>query len=372
VSAAGAAALGLLTLGCGAGAARAATPCLAATPLPGPGSAAPFRPPETRATELNAAGKSLYREGKWEEARAQYRAASAADPDFLAPRLNVACSFVRQERFREATAEVVALIERAYVPWAREVLEAADLGALKVRPEMAEITRALAGAAARWGGDLDDGLLYVARQRPALRIPPEGAGVFILNPHQEIWAFTPSTGRYRQLTAEEGHVLALARAPNGRSIAYVTAEKLVRGTSPANVALRGVVVHQLALATMALGPPARIDGDVRRLEISSPGAAGGFVLRIEGDRQSRAFALEASGSLRPWPQAGRVGAPLVVLTGRGAAPGGVRRFGGGCPLVAREAAGSGGIPIVVVGPPAGKPRPIESGAAAGLAGLPIP
>ena len=74
----------------------------------------------------------LPRTGNGRKRASKYRAAEAADPEFLAPRLNVACSFVRQERFAEATAEVEALLARAYVPWAREVLEAADLGALKV------------------------------------------------------------------------------------------------------------------------------------------------------------------------------------------------------------------------------------------------
>jgi hypothetical protein len=353
------------------GGAQANSPCLATTPQPGPGSPAPFRTPDARATELNAAGKTLYRDGKWEEARVQYRASAAADPEFLAPRLNIACSFVRQERFREATTEVVALVDRAYVPWAREVLEAADLGALKARPEMAEIQRAIDAAALRWGSDLDTSLLYVARQRPPLRIPPTGEGVFILNPHQEIWAFAPAQARYRQVTAEEGRVLAMARSKDGRGVAYVTAEKLVRGPADAEPALRGVVVRELALGTVTAGAPVRVEGDVRRIEIAAGG--GGFVVRVDGDRTKGLFRLDPSGTLQPWPERARTGPPLVVLTGRGAAAAArTQRFGGGCGLVAREAPGSGGTPILLVGAPGKKPVAIESGQGAGLVGLPIP
>ena len=43
--------------------------CLPAAPLPGLGAVDPFRPPDPKATELNSAGKSYYRDGKWEEAR---------------------------------------------------------------------------------------------------------------------------------------------------------------------------------------------------------------------------------------------------------------------------------------------------------------
>ncbi len=138
---------------------------------------------------------------------------------------------MRQERFGEAVTEVRALIDRAYVPWSREVLEAADLGALKVQPQMAELKRALATAAAAWGAGLDESVIFVGRLRAPLHVPADGAGEFILNPHQEVFAFTPSTGLYRQLTAEDGHVVAVALAPDRRRIVYVTAGKLVRGAS---------------------------------------------------------------------------------------------------------------------------------------------
>jgi hypothetical protein len=295
-------------------------PCASDGPKPGPGSLDPFRPPAPKALELNAAALVPYRAGKWDEARAQYRAALAADPEFLAPRLNIASSFVRQDRFAEATAEAVALLDLAYVPWAREILEAADLGALKTRPEMKELERAMAASAAKWGEGLADSALFVARQRPPLHIP-DGPGVFILNPHQEVWAFTPRTQRYRQLTAEDGHVVALAIGFDGR-ISYVTALKLIRGSDPNDVALRGVTIHELALESMAPLASAAVPGDVRRLEIGEAGQPRGgrlrnrFVYDLEGDATKGLFELTPPGALRSLPSGfGR--ARLVTLTGRG-------------------------------------------------------
>ena len=271
--------------------------CLPQKPTAGAGVVDPFRTPEPQATELNAAAKVLYRQGKYEEARTEYRAAAAADPSFLAPRLNVACSFVRQERFGEAVTEVRALIDRAYVPWSREVLEAADLGALKVQPQMAELKRALATAAAAWGAGLDESVIFVGRLRAPLHVPADGAGEFILNPHQEVFAFIPSTGRYRQLTAEDGHVVAVALAPDRRRIVYVTAGKLVRGARPDAVALDGVAIGGLTLATMTADPPIPIAGAVRRLEIA--GTPHGFAFRIEGERTSGRFVVGATQALVP-------------------------------------------------------------------------
>jgi hypothetical protein len=335
----------------------------AAEPPPDPGSLDPFRPVAPKAAELNAAGKVPYRQGKWDEARAQYRAALAADPEFLAPRLNIASSFVRQDRFAEATAEVVALIEKAYVPWAREILEAADLGALKVRPEMKEIDRAMAASAARWGEGLGESLIFVARQRPPLRVP-DGPGVFILNQRQELWAYTPRTQRYRQLTAEDGHVVAMARSADGRRILYVTAEKLVRGAKAGDVALRTVAVRELTLATMAVTAPVPIPEDVRRLDIYGNLSVG------LGERPSKVFELTSKGVLQAAAGAGRLGPPMVTLTGAGVAPAALQRFGRG--FIARAARRESAPPSLEVGPLQGRLALIKAQQGAGLGGLPIP
>jgi hypothetical protein len=344
------AALGALAGGAGRGAlarpkVSAVEPCGSDAGATGPGSLDPFRPPAPRAVELNAAGLVPYRQGKWEEARAQYRAALAADSEFLAPRLNIASSFVRQERFAEATAEVVALLDLAYVPWAREVREAADLGALKARPEGKEIERAMAASASKWGEGLDASELFVARLRPPLHVP-DGAGTFILNPRQEVWAYAPRTRRYRQLTAEDGHVVALARSADRRRILYVTAEKLVRGARPDDVALRGVAIHELTLATMVASPPARVPGDVRRLEIFS-----NLYVSIPDGKRRRVFRSDGAGTLVPVGGfAGGLGDPTVLLTGEGVELEPKDRTAGHCPLPelalkASHGAGRAGLPI---------------------------
>jgi hypothetical protein len=353
-------------------------PCRSDAPAPGPGSLDPFRPPVLRAVELNAAGKVPYRQGKWEEARAQYRAAEAADPELLAAKLNVACSFVREERFAEATAEVAGLLERAYVPWAREILEAADLGALKARPEGKELKRAMAASAAHWSEGLPASVVFIARKGAALRVPG-GPGVFILNPHQEVWAFTPRTRRYRQLTAEDGHVVALARSPDGKSIVYVTAEKLIRGAAavgrkPTDLALRGVALHELSLVTMAAGASASVAGDVRRLDIGV-GVTGAFVFELDADAGKEVFVFDPSGKqLAPMPAGGRASAPLTTLTPRGAsaAKGATARAGMCEAHVAEREEGAAGARTLVYRSPAGPPFPLAPRNGAGRVGLPIP
>jgi hypothetical protein len=348
---------------------RAAGGCLPQKPTVGAGVADPFKAPDPQATELNAAAKVLYRQGKWEEARTEYRAAEAADPTFLAPRLNVACSFVRQERFGEAVTEVRALIDRAYVPWSREVLEAADLGALKVQPQMVELKRALTTAAAAWGAGLEESIIFVGRLRSPLHVPADGAGEFILNPHQEVFAFTPATGLYRQLTAEDGHVVAAALAPDRRHIVYVTAGKLLRA-KPDVVALDGVALGDLTLATMTYDPPIPIVGPIRRLEIA--GTPHGFAFRIEGERTNGRFVVGGTRTLVPLGGTRLPGVPLAVLTAAGPLPVASVAVPGGCPVVASDRKSAGGGPAVVLTARGHPPRTIGGSFGAGLSGLPLP
>jgi hypothetical protein len=340
----------------------------------GPGVVDPFRAVDPRAAALNADAKAPYRRGEWDEARRLYRQALAVDPNFLAPRLNIACSLVRQERFGEAAAEAKQLVESAYVPWAREIAEAADMGALKTRPEMGALRAALADSARRWARGLRDDLLFVARLHAPLRVPESGAGVFVLGPRQEIFAWSPASGRYRQLTTTDGRVLGILPARDRRHVLYVTAEKLVRGAGGGpSEALRGVTVRRLDLTSLSEAEPVVLAGDVVRVELrQGPGAT--FLLRIGGERSAGTFALRAAaGTLTPaapWPGITR---DAVVVTGAGTAGPGEVTLAGLCPLRARDLrpAEKGKPPVIEISPRGKKPFLLAPTLGAGISGLPL-
>jgi hypothetical protein len=253
----------------------------------GEGTSAVVHAPTAEAMALNGEGKALYRQGRWAEARAKYQAAGAADPEWPAPALNAACALARQERFADAAAEAAALIRRAYVPWGRETLEAADLATLHVRPEMSLLRTAAAEAARAWGAALANGLLFVARTRPPVKL--EGEGVLVLGLNQELFAWLPGTGRYRQVTADDGRVLAAVPAADGRSVVYVRAGKLVRDPQ-APPRLRGLALRRVDLATMASGAPVEVQGDVEELSLW-PGRAGAVEMRVRSAEGSRGYQL---------------------------------------------------------------------------------
>lgn len=329
-------------------------------------------PPRDAAVAANAEGKVLYRQGRYEEARQRYRAALSADPTFLAPALNVACSFVRQERYAEAVADAAALIRTAYVPWAREVDEAADLSALKVRPERATIETARVEAAGAWGEAVTRGLLFVARSKPALHLAP--AGVQVLGLRQEVYSYDPVDGRVRAVTAEDGRVLALARDRSGRRLSYLLARKVVRTPGVPDL-LRDLSVRSVDLPTMRpLGPEVTLFADVRRVQL---GATRGGDVGIEaetpaGRRRWRwtGVALEEEPGRLLWSRDSDE-APALVDAQQGVAP---TRTGalGACLLGAADVRDAHShLPVVELRERAGKRARLVSPFGAALRGLPF-
>jgi hypothetical protein len=359
-----------------------------------PGVVDPFHVPSDEAKRLNADALIAYRQGRWDEARRQYRAAETADPAFLAPALNVACSFVRQERLADALGEVRRLLARAYLPWSDEILTAADLGALKVGPAAKQLHAVLDEERRRWTEGLARDLLFVARTRVPLKVAVGSDGqsstprTLVLGPRQEVFAWSPRTSRYRQLTAERGRVLVLAAARDGLRIAYVTAEKLVV-TPGAPPALRGAVVKELSLATLTVLAEARVPEDVRSLEILQTPAGFAYRLNQPSGRRSSGVALAGGrvvqdGLLVPAAVASRQAIPVVTLTGEGVAPAArATALPDDCDGVARDARSSAGTQVVEViagrtsksakararAEPA---RAISGPFGGGLHGLPIP
>jgi hypothetical protein len=340
--------------------------CPAATQTPGsPGTPSVAPAPSAAAQALNAEGKQLYRQRRWDEARSRYRAALAADPAFLPAALNLACALASQERFGEAAEEAASLVRRGYVPWGREVLEAADLAPLHERPEMAVVRRALADAAVAWGSSLGDAVFFVARTRPPVRLPRQGMLVLALG--QEVFAWLPRTGGYRQVTAEDGRVLALARSPDGRTLVYVRAGKLLRGPGTTPV-LRALSLRRLEVPAMALGAPVTIPDDVTALELRIPSGTTPEV-RLQAAGQWRVFHLQGE-VLVPATAPAAPGPPAVELDAAGVSAQRESLHLPGCGHLRAADDRSGPVARVRV---TGRRTAIELAArfGAGLAGLPL-
>jgi hypothetical protein len=336
----------------------------------GPAQVAHLPPQE--AMNLNREGKVLYHDGRFAEARAKYQRAKELDPDFLAPWLNLACAHAREDRFAEATEQAVALIRHAYIPGAREVMEAADLGALQIRPqELAKLKSALAQASAEWSKAAQEGFFFVARTQPPVKL--EGQGILVLGMNQEIYAWLPRSGRYLPVTAEDGRVLAFAKSPDGRRIVFVRAGRLVRAAGQPDL-LRGLGVRQLDLASMALGPVAELPGDVRQVTLWS---AGGDAVELEvggpGGASSK-FHFDGQ-KLEPVQTIQRRFSPgvhPVLVTAAGVAPTSRVVSDAACGFSAHDEIDGQGLPRIHITARPRKDFFLDARYGAGLDGLPFP
>jgi hypothetical protein len=349
---------------------------MAVCPSPSPAAGTQGRggigvPVAPAAMDLNREAKALYRDGHFAEARAKYSQALLADSDFLAPWLNRACAFAREENFEQASKEATALIRQAYVPWGREVMEAADLGALQIRPQwMSALKSTLAEAAPAWGKAVQAGVLLVARNQPPVKL--QGQGVLVLGLNQDIYAWIPQTGRFLQVTSEDGRVLAFVRSSDGHKLVLLRAGRLLRIPGQPEL-LRGLGVRELDLDTMTSGPVVELPGDAR--EVSFWPAAGATILRITGPLGSsglfrfdgKTLAPAGSGFARPLP-----GARVVRLSNRGVLALASQELDSECRLLLRDELDPKGLPLVRVVPRKGKTFFLDTRYGAGLAGLPFP
>jgi hypothetical protein len=366
--------MGLLTVGAAEppptpGRATCTCPC-APAPAGETAAGALVPRPTPAAFALNRKGRDLYRQRRFAEARDAYRAALGSDPTFVAPRLNIACAFAQEERFAEAVNEATTLAKLRYVPWAREIDQAADLAPLRVRPEGQALRAALDRAAVEWGAAFagsSPALLYVARTAPAIRLPP--AGVLLLGLAQEIFAYFPATGTHRQITAEDGRVLAFVRSPDGRAVVYLTAGKLVREPGQPD-RLRGLLVRRLDLPRMALGRPFELPGDIIRVGLRFAEQSSASLQVVTADGQSRVMVFDGAALLTA-PAAAHFGPPTVVLDARGVRAASSLRQSGDCALAARDEHRPGGPPAVRI-EARGRKFTLLGPQGAGLAGLPFP
>jgi hypothetical protein len=342
--------------------------CPVPTPVPGtPGLTAVAKVANERAMRENADGKKLYRQEQWAGSRDKYRAALAADPDFLSAELNLACAFSREGRYAEAAAEAAKLIRAAYVPWQREVREAMDLGILQTQEVYRTVTTAMSDSAKNWGEWLGKAAFFLARTKPPVNVTGEGALLLSLN--QEVFAWNPESGRYFQVTAEDGHVLGFVRSADRRRVAYLVGGKLFRNQGQADV-LRGLSLRVLEIPSMTLGPAVSIPEDVRQVELSF--AASPEILVRGPSGHEAAFRmgeswLEKIPNLRRGPSI-----DFLLLTTAGVRPVASRNKRPGCPFELVSKTGPDGVWQVEARGGSGNTFILDTRYGAGLPGLPFP
>jgi hypothetical protein len=195
----------------------------------------------------------------------------------------------------------------------------------------------------------------------------------VLRRNQEVFSWTPETGRYLQVTAEEGRVLGFVLSGDGKRLAYVLGGKLVREHGKADT-LHELAVKVMDLASMAAGPSAAIQGDVANVRLSFPVEPELVLTRAGGETAS--YRLRGSGLEEVPRSQGLPRQEALVISGAGVNPGRAQVKRPGCrfDLLTRQA--SPGVWKIQVatrgaGARAVKKLTLDARYGAGLPGLPF-
>jgi hypothetical protein len=193
--------------------------------------------------------------------------------------------------------------------------------------------------------------------------------VLHLGLEQEILAWGPGTGRYHQVTAEQGGVLGFVRSRDGRTVDYLRAGRLVREPGRPD-RLRALTLRRLDLPSMAVGPPVEIGGDIVQLQMRPPDS-GRTIVVVAGLERSQTWQFDGR-ALLPATAGSPPGPDSLRLTARGVEPSAVQSNDRPCAFSARDISPSSGPPAVQIRRPGRKAFVLEAPFGAGLRGLPFP
>jgi hypothetical protein len=177
---------------------------------------------------LNKGYKAL-KAKKYDEAAAAFREVTAAVPDYTQARMALLRTLILGGQMADVPKEYEALIARDYVGFAGALDAKKEFAPLRAAPEWQKIGELKEAYRAAYAKGLDGGFFFVARTHAASE--PQfvgGATDTGLDLKQEVFHFDPAQKKFRRLTETGGHAFAVARAGDGKTLAFLAAPKLHR------------------------------------------------------------------------------------------------------------------------------------------------
>ncbi len=192
-------------------------------PLAPVGMADPFARLGGPAGKALDRGYKALRAKKYDEAAAAFAEVAAAAPDSTASRFQLARALVMSGKVPEGEKELEQVLSRDFVAYAGRADKPKEWKALRDAPEWAAYKEAEGRYKAAYAQGLGNGFVFVARNRPAKTATDKTD--IKLDLSQEVYHHDPATGRYRRLTATDGHVFAALRSQDGKMLAFVAATR---------------------------------------------------------------------------------------------------------------------------------------------------
>ena len=189
----------------------------------------PFTGPRNDAGKLFETGYAALRNKKPQVAVAALQNVVNDTPDFTMARWYLIRALAALGRNDEIPAQYEQLIARDYVAYANKLDTSKEMAALRASPAWAKIGDLKTRYRGEYAKGLDRGFFFVARTHAATEPKFDGDAVEApLSLKQEVFHFDPDGKRYRRLTDADGHVFAIDRSTDGKSLLFLVAPKLHR------------------------------------------------------------------------------------------------------------------------------------------------
>ncbi len=197
------------------------------------GMQSPFSHLSNEALTASNRGWAALKVKKYEDAATAFLDVAAQLPDYLNARYQAARALVLAGKMAEARAQFEDLLRRNYPGFVDRPSKQKELAPFRGSPEWATYQQAEGRIRSDYADGLSQGLVLVARSG-AVDAPVFAAGRIAgqqeakLDWKQEAYHYDVASGRFRPLSATDGHVLAALRSSDGKRLVYVTAERLGR------------------------------------------------------------------------------------------------------------------------------------------------
>ena len=189
----------------------------------------PFASPRNDAAKLLETGFAALRNKKPQVAVAALQNVVNDTPDYTAGRWGLIRALAALGRNDEIPAQYEQLIARDYVAYANKLDTSKEMAALRASPAWAKIGELKTRYRSEYAKGWEHGFFFVARTRAATEPKFDGDAVEApLSLKQEVFHFDPDGKRYRRLTDSDGHVFAVDRSSDGKSLLFLVAPKLHR------------------------------------------------------------------------------------------------------------------------------------------------
>jgi hypothetical protein len=214
-----------------------AAPEKAAVPALPVGSPDPFATLPSEASKLFATANNALKMKKAQPAVAALQNVVDQAPEYTPGRWTLIRALVMLGRFDDVVSAFEPLIARDYVGYADKLDKGAAYAPLRAAPQWAKIEELKTRYRAAYAAGLESGFFFVARMRSAGETRWSGsksdagaptAGEGALDLRQEVFHYDPTTKRYRRMTDSDGRAFAINRAPDGKTLSFLGAGKLMR------------------------------------------------------------------------------------------------------------------------------------------------